>query len=122
MIFQKVNTLLLCITLVFSLTPFTVAALDQKAESGFNKGINEAGGTNAGDLLSLIKNVINTLLFVAGIAAVIIMIVSGFRYVTSDGDSNAANKAKNTIIYASIGLVVSVMSYAIVNFILDQLG
>lgn len=99
-----------------------VIALDGNAEAGFNSGINQVGGDSGrNDLLSLINNVINALLFVVGIAAVIIMVVSGLRFVTSEGDAQAANKARNTVIYAAIGLVVSVLSYAIINFILDQL-
>lgn len=68
-----------------------------------------------------IQNVINTLLFVTGMAAVIVIVISGLRFVTSNGDSNAVSKAKNSIIYASIGLIVAVSAYAIVNFILEQL-
>jgi hypothetical protein len=53
---------------------------------------------------------------------VIMIIVAGLRYVTSNGDPQTASKAKNTIIYAIIGLVIAILSYAIVNFVLSQLG
>lgn len=102
--------------------PYSVVALDGKAETNFKSGINQAGGnSDRDDLLELISNIINTLLFVVGITAVIIMVVSGLRFVTSEGDAQATNKARNTAVYAAVGLVVSVLSYAIVNFILDQL-
>jgi len=69
---------------------------------------------------STIKDVIDLLLFLVGIIAVIVIVVSGFRFVTSNGDSQQVSKAKNAIIYAVIGIVVAVMAYAIVNFILDN--
>lgn len=69
----------------------------------------------------ILKNVINALLLIAGVIAVIMVIVGGIRYITSDGDSNKANQAKNTILYAVIGIVVAVMSYSIVNFVIGRL-
>lgn len=49
------------------------------------------------------------------------IVIAGFRFVTSNGDANTVTQAKNTIIYAVIGIVVAVMAYAIVNFILNQI-
>ncbi len=69
-----------------------------------------------------IQNIIDLLLYLAGMIAVIMIIVAGLRYVTSNGDPQTASKAKNTIIYAIIGLVIAILSYAIVNFVLSQLG
>lgn len=119
---KQVAIIVAMVTLVSVVNFLPVFALDNKAETGFNNGINQVGGDSSrNDLLSLINNVINALLFVVGIAAVIIMVVSGLRFVTSEGDAQAANKARNTAVYAAIGLAVSVLSYAIINFILDQL-
>jgi type IV secretory pathway VirB2 component (pilin) len=69
-----------------------------------------------------IKNIIDLLLYLAGMIAVIMIIIAGIRYVTSNGDPQTASKAKNTIIYAVIGLVITILAYAIVNFVLSQLG
>lgn len=103
-------------------TPSSVYALDGKAETGYKKGLEKIDGDVSGDNLpKTLQNIINTLLFFAGIAAVIIIIVGGLRFVTSEGDSNSTNRAKHTVIYASIGLVVVASSYALINFILDQL-
>lgn len=96
-------------------------ALDSGAESGFKKGISNSGGTSSSDIAGSIQDIINLLLFLAGIIAVIVIVISGLRYVLSDGDSGQASKAKNTLVYALIGLVVAVMSYAMVNFILGNL-
>lgn len=69
----------------------------------------------------ILKDVINVMLYMAGAIAVIMVVVGGIRYITSDGDPGAAGKAKNTIIYALVGLVVAVMSYSIVNFVIGRI-
>jgi len=68
----------------------------------------------------LVKNIINILLTVASVVAVIMIIIGGIRYATSNGDSNQVTAAKNTIMYAVIGLVIAIFAYAIVNFVLFQ--
>lgn len=84
-------------------------------------GVMGAGDTGGGaDLNAIIKNIVNLLLFVIGAVAVIMIVVGGIRYVTSNGESSAVTSAKNTILYAVIGLVVAVMAYAIVNFVIVQ--
>ena len=69
----------------------------------------------------LLANVINTLLFAAGAVSVIMIIVGGLKYTLSQGEEKAAAGAKDTILYAVVGLVVSVMAFAIVNFVLGEL-
>ncbi len=70
-------------------------------------------------LTSQVTNIVNTLIFAAGIIAVIFIIVGGVRYITSQGDEKGVEGAKNTILYAVIGLVVVVLAFAIVNFVLQ---
>lgn len=65
-----------------------------------------------------IQNIISTLLFVLGIIAVIVIIIGGIRYATSGGDSSQISSAKDTILYAVIGLIVAILAYAIVNFVI----
>jgi glucose uptake protein GlcU len=69
---------------------------------------------------SLIKTLVNTLLFVLGAIAVIMIVVGGIRYTTSNGDSSAITSAKNTILYSVVGLVVAMSAYAIVNFVIER--
>lgn len=71
-------------------------------------------------LNTLIKNVVNLLSIIVGVAAVIMIIYGGFRYVTSGGDSGSVTTAKNTILYALIGLVVVALSQVIVKFVLSK--
>lgn len=76
-------------------------------------GLFEDGGT--------VRNVINILLFVIGIIAVIMLIIGGIRYVTSGGDPNSTKGAKDTILYAIIGIVVAFSAFAILNFVISNL-
>lgn len=85
------------------------------------KGINSAGGTGQPSLPNVIQTIVNILLFIIGLAAVIMIVIGGLRYVLSGGDSNATKGAKDTVLYAVIGLVVAIMAYAIVNFVVGRL-
>lgn len=80
------------------------------------------GAAKTDDAPDIIKNVINTLLFVLGMIAVIMIVIGGIRYATSGGDSTQVQAAKNTILYAVVGVVVAIMSFAIVNFVLARLS
>ena len=69
-----------------------------------------------------ISNIVNSILYVAGIIAVVMLIFGGIRFMVSRGDKDKVQKAKNTVIYAIIGLVLIIFSYAIVNFIVSATG
>ena len=64
----------------------------------------------------------NTILYAVGIIAVVMLIWGGVRYIISGGDGKKVTDAKNTILYAILGLVVALLSYAIVNFVLNVVG
>lgn len=68
----------------------------------------------------VLSQAVNILSFVAAIIAVIILVIGGIRMITSSGDSNAVSTARNTVIYAAVGLVVIVMARTIVFFIAGQ--
>ena len=74
------------------------------------------------DLNSIISIIINTLIFAIGIVAVIMIIMGGINYATSQGDPSKVKKGKDTILYGIIGLVVSLLAFAIVNFVLQALN
>jgi hypothetical protein len=67
-----------------------------------------------------IEQVINIFSWIVGVAAVIMIMIGGFRYVTSQGDSNNVSAAKNTILYAVIGLVVVALAQIIVRFVINK--
>ncbi|MFZ2125110.1 MAG: hypothetical protein WA087_03990 [Candidatus Saccharimonadales bacterium] len=72
---------------------------------------------NSPTMSNYIKTIVNTLLFVLGSVAVITIIIAGIRYSTSHGEPKAVQVAKDTLLYAVIGLVVAISAYAIVNFV-----
>ena len=67
------------------------------------------------------KQVTNTILYIVGIIAVIMLIIGGIKYVVSGGDSKKVTDAKNTVLYAIIGLVIAFLAFAIVNFVITAL-
>jgi hypothetical protein len=69
----------------------------------------------------IFKTITNVLLFVIGAISVIMLIIGGIRYTTSNGDTGAVTTAKNTILYAVIGIVIALLAYALVNFVITSL-
>ncbi|MEO5949247.1 MAG: pilin [Candidatus Saccharimonas sp.] len=69
---------------------------------------------------NVIWDIVRFILIALGAIAVIMIIVGGFQYVTSQGDSSAISKAKNTILYAIVGLAVALLATGIVTFIIDK--
>lgn len=74
------------------------------------------------DLIATVKNVLNAVYFWVGIIAVIFIIIGGVNYTISQGDPGKVAKAKSTILYAIVGLVVSLLAFAITEFVLNALG
>ena len=71
---------------------------------------------------SIFRKITNTIIFLVGAIAVIMLIVGGIRYVVSAGSDEAVKGAKNTILYAIVGIVVALLAYAAVNFIIGQIA
>ena len=86
--------------------------------------VASGGGCPSGDsensLPSVVAKIINIFSWVVGAVSVIMIIYGGFKYITSGGDSNGVTAAKNTILYALIGLVIVALSQIIVNFVLNK--
>ncbi|MCL2037520.1 pilin [Candidatus Saccharibacteria bacterium] len=78
--------------------------------------------SGARDLNSTIQQVINIMLFIIGILSVIMIIWGGISYVLSRGDPEKVKNAKNTIIYAIVGLIVAILAFAIVQWVFSLLG
>ena len=68
----------------------------------------------------IFRIVTNVLLFIIGAVSVIMLIIGGFRYVTSQGDQTQVQSAKNTILYSIVGIVVAILAYAAVNFVISS--
>lgn len=78
------------------------------------------GGTT-GTLDSALTSILNAIILVMGIVAVIFIIIGGVNYITSSGDSNKVKKAKDTILYSVIGLVICALAFVIVNFVISSI-
>jgi uncharacterized membrane protein len=103
-------------------TGATTGDVDKLEFTSGNKPTTETCNTNANasKLNTLIKNIINIFSILVGIVAVIMIIVGGFRYITSGGDSGNVTTAKNTILYAIVGLVIVALAQFIVRFVLEK--
>ena len=91
------------------------------SDAGANglEGCNKLDNTaNKNDLMKQANAIINVVIGVIGFVAVTFIIFGGIQYTTSAGDPGKVKKAKDTILYGIIGLVVSMLAYAIVNFVL----
>ena len=68
----------------------------------------------------VITTIINTMLFIVGLLAVIMIIYAGIRFVTAHGDEKQVESARQTIIYSVVGLIVAILAYALVNWVFSQ--
>jgi len=96
--------------------PSMALAVDPPA--GLTKNITAFTGTTGGtNLPEAIRLIVNGLLALVAIVTAIFALIGGVRYITSQGDEDAVAAAKNTIIYAIIGLIVIALVAVIVNFV-----
>ena len=111
---------------VFGASVLSTTSLPGSASAQVSEGINTAttsemkGKSIDGDK-GLIKTVVNVLLWAVGILSVIMIIFSGFRYITSAGDTSKTKSAQSTLIYSVVGLIVAIMAWAIVNMVINRL-
>jgi hypothetical protein len=87
--------------------------------SGDTVTCNETG-VGSTSITNLARQIVNIFSIIVGAVAVIMIIYGGFRYITSGGDSNRVGGAKNTLIYAIIGLIIVALAQLIVHFVLNQ--
>ena len=125
---KSLNKLILpAIMAIFSLSVlgFTqVSAATDICNSSASQEVKDAAGCNgstADALPSVVVGILNAIIGAAGVVAVVFVIIGGFNYMTSSGDSAKVAKAKNTILYAVIGLIVCVLAFAIVNFVISDI-
>jgi cytochrome bd-type quinol oxidase subunit 2 len=79
-----------------------------------------SGNTAAERVDQIVEQIINIMSLVVGVVAVIMIIIGGLRYITSGGDSGNVTNAKNTILYAVVGLVVVALAQVIVRFVVNR--
>ncbi|MNQ70200.1 hypothetical protein D3C85_848310 [compost metagenome] len=111
---------------VVALAPAQTANAACTAQTTITDGLNCAQGdsntpTSLFGVGGIFNTIVNILLFIIGAISVIMLIIGGIRYTISGGDSSAVTSAKNTIMYAIVGIIVAVLAFAIVNFVLTSL-
>lgn len=116
--------LILSVTMLVALPQAHASALTANQQtvcdsigSGTDCGTSSTGGS---DVNKVITTVINLFSAIVGVIAVVMIVMSGFKYITSGGDSAKLTSAKNTLVYALVGLVIVVLSQAIVKFVLTK--
>jgi hypothetical protein len=110
----------------FVVAPVAVSAQSNVSQS-VCQGFQATGGGECTDdgsdensFAGLAKKIINIFSVVVGSVSVIMIIIGGFRYIISGGDSAGVTSAKNTILYAIVGLVIVLFSQAIIRFVLTN--
>ncbi|QQS18971.1 hypothetical protein IPL68_02845 [Candidatus Saccharibacteria bacterium] len=103
--------------MAYALTPNQQAVCEAIDSGADCKDDTPGGGTQ---IDSVIKTVVRILGVVAGIVAVIMIIVSGIKYISSGGDSSKVASAKSALVYAIVGLFIVALSQVIVRFVLSQ--
>jgi lysylphosphatidylglycerol synthetase-like protein (DUF2156 family) len=133
---QRLKIMLLSFSsLLFFAVPLAVSGVAhaQTTQQDINKHLCSGSSidfTNSTDCSStagtgksatdLVKSIINIISLLVGAVAVIMLIYGGFRYVTSGGKQESVTSAKNTIIYAIIGLVIVALAQVVVQFVLNK--
>ena len=92
-------------------------ALGKASEGAGKTGV---GGSGV-ELGSMVSKITSAIFLVLGIVAVFVIILGGFNMMTSSGDPGKVKKGKDTILWGIIGLIIAILSYAIVSFVLKQL-
>lgn len=100
--------------------PVGASIVDEGIDGGASAAKSDDQGADLFGDGGIFRTITNVLLFLIGAVAVIMLIIGGIRYTISGGDSTAVTSAKNTILYAVVGIVVALLAYAIVNFVLDS--
>jgi cytochrome bd-type quinol oxidase subunit 2 len=118
---------LFALVLAFGLQPGLVNAQFDAAKQQACQGLDfdeDGNGSCDQDNASTVDNtvaaVINIASLVGGVIAVIVVIVGGIKYVTSQGDSQSTASAKNTVIYAVVGLIIIALAQVIVRFVVNR--
>lgn len=131
---KKLKLFITSLVAALSIAPFVAPALyhASAADASIGENINcgasgSLDGTGCGNVSEgadqvskTIKSVIQLFQVIVGLISVFMIIYGGLKYITSGGNDNAIKGARNTILYAVIGLVIVVIAQAIVSFVLNR--
>lgn len=125
-IVEKIKMAVMGISAVATLGAAAIIAPNVNAETAAdrytsgNQSVEKDATGRETSLMSTLSLIINVALGVIGFVAVVMIIMGGVQYTTSSGDAAKVTKAKNTILYGIVGLVIALLAFAIVNFVLGN--
>ena len=125
---KRLISLILALVFGFGLVAGAAPAVNASSSKKVN-GVEQAqqgvdsinGGNNSVNLVEIVSTILNAVFLVVGIIAVVVIIIGGINYMTSQGDPGKVKKAKDTILYGIIGLVITLLAFAIVSFVIGAL-
>ena len=91
------------------------------AKDGLPDTVGETVAQRSGDLKGTVTTILNSIIGVLSLICVIVIIIGGVTYMTSQGDAGKVKKGKDTILYGIIGLIICVLAFAIVNFVITTI-
>lgn len=122
---QVIQSIILTLGISAALLPVSVGAVDvlnQACNGNTSNPVCQNASDGERALSDQVRNITNALMFILGAIAVIVIVIGGIMYVVSAGDPGKAKTAKDTILYAVVGLIVALMAGAIVNFTVTNFG
>lgn len=108
------------LTLCLALLGLSLLLLTPVAQAGLGT-VPHPAGTVQKSLIPGIQSVVNSFLALTAVVALVFILVGGFRYMTAQGEEDQIRQAKNTILYAAIGILVIGLAAATVNFVILSL-
>lgn len=117
MILKSIST-----TITLALLNVSTSLAQSSVREGANAAYSEGQPTDIFGDGAIFATAVDLMLYIIGALAVIMIIFGGFKYIVSGGSGDAVTSAKNTILYAIIGVVVALLAYAIINFVLDSIA
>lgn len=88
---------------------------------GTGIAVDKVNNGTGEELKTSITSIITAIVAALGVVCVVVVIIGGVNYMLSSGDAGKVKKAKDTILYGVIGLIICVLAYAIVNFVIGNL-
>lgn len=122
---QIIKTTIIFFSIIFSIFLFTPQAVEASAASTLSSGADTAAGQaglESTDINVTIASIVGNLLSMIGVLFFILMLYGGILWMTARGDTDQTQKAMNTLIAATVGIVIVLASYAITDFVLGSLG
>ncbi len=129
-IFNKISAWVISLSLM--LVPLAIPVSAHAAPPDIQQGLEQGSCLSTdqscdvsgaeGTVNDIIATVINIFSLIVGVVSVIMIIIGGLKYITSGGDSGNVSGAKNTILYAIVGLVIVALAQVIVKFVLNKVS